>query len=670
MYRSALSMLLLVSLLIALRADAAAPAARAATAPPVGLRITQADRAELEKGVAQLGRVIEALRAQTRGTAEERLLPDVQIYHKAVDWPLRYNEFLRTNETALAGTLLKQGLERARQLGEGRAPWLTATGLVVRGYLSKIDGSVQPYGLVVPASLAADAKKNRRLDVWLHGRDNNLTELKFISDRQRSYGDFTPPDTIVLHPYGRYCNAFKFAGEADVFEALEHAKRNYAIDEQRLGVRGFSMGGAGCWHLAVHHPAVWAGAAPGAGFAETAIYTKALTKEPKPSSWEQTLWHRYDSVDYAVNLFNLPTIAYSGELDKQKQAADVMAAALQREGLTLKHVIGPKVDHKYEPGAKQELARRFDEFMGRGRDALPARIRFTTWTLTYNRAAWFTVDGLEKHWHQARVEAVLKDDKTVHLKTSRVTGLTLGPLPESVASADRIRINGQEVSAQPQRSGGNWTASFEQQPDGKWSLRTGKEDSSLRKRHGLQGPIDDAFTGRFLMVRPTGQPMNEALGTWVVNELAYATNQWRAQFRGEALVKDDTAVTDSDVADANLILWGDPQSNQLLKRILTKLPLKWDTSDLRIGSSSGEGDKLVPVMIFPNPLNPKRYVVLNSGFTFAEFGPDSNAQQTPKLPDFALVDVSVPRERRLKEGVVAAGFFDERWAPTAGASAR
>ena len=670
MYRSALSMLLLVSLLIALRADAAAPAARAATAPPVGLRITQADRAELEKGVAQLGRVIEALRAQTRGTAEERLLPDVQIYHKAVDWPLRYNEFLRTNETALAGTLLKQGLERARQLGEGRAPWLTATGLVVRGYLSKIDGSVQPYGLVVPASLAADAKKNRRLDVWLHGRDNNLTELKFISDRQRSYGDFTPPDTIVLHPYGRYCNAFKFAGEADVFEALEHAKRNYAIDEQRLGVRGFSMGGAGCWHLAVHHPAVWAGAAPGAGFAETAIYTKALTKEPKPSSWEQTLWHRYDSVDYAVNLFNLPTIAYSGELDKQKQAADVMAAALQREGLTLKHVIGPKVDHKYEPGAKQELARRFDEFMGRGRDALPARIRFTTWTLTYNRAAWFTVDGLEKHWHQARVEAVLKDDKTVHLKTSRVTGLTLGPLPESVASADRIRINGQEVSAQPQRSGGNWTASFEQQPDGKWSLRTGKEDSSLRKRHGLQGPIDDAFTGRFLMVRPTGHPMNEALGTWVVNELAYATNQWRAQFRGEALVKDDTAVTDSDVADANLILWGDPQSNQLLKRILTKLPLKWDTSDLRIGSSSGEGDKLVPVMIFPNPLNPKRYVVLNSGFTFAEFGPDSNAQQTPKLPDFALVDVSVPRERRLKEGVVAAGFFDERWAPTAGASAR
>jgi pimeloyl-ACP methyl ester carboxylesterase len=665
MYLSVLSLLLLASSVVAPRLHAAA---RADSAPPPGLRISEADRAELEKGAAQLGRVIESLRVQTRGTAEERLMPDVIIYHKAVDWALRYNEFLRTNETPLARTLLKQGLERARQLGEGKAPWLSATGLVVRGYLSRIDGSVQPYGLVVPAGFASGDKKKHRLDVWLHGRDNNLTELKFISDRQRSYGEFTPPDTMVLHPYGRYCNAFKFAGETDVFEALEHAKANYPIDEQRLAIRGFSMGGAGCWHIAAHHPAVWAGAAPGAGFAETAIYTKSLSKEPKPPSWEQSLWHLYDATDYAANLFNLPTIAYSGELDKQKQAAEVMAAALQREGLTLEHIIGPKVEHKYEPGAKKELSQRFDEWMARGRVVLPAKIRFTTWTLRYNRAAWFTVDGLERHWQRARVESELSGEKAVSLTTSGVTALTLGPLPESLASPDRIRINGQEITSRPKRGGGAWTASFERQPDGKWSARAGNEDSSLRKRSGLQGPIDDAFTERFLMVRPTGKPLNEALGKWAANELAYATNQWRAQFRGDAMVKDDVAVSDADISSANLILWGDPQSNLLLKRIASKLPLKWDGSSVSVGSSSGSADKLVPVMIFPNPLNPSRYVVLNSGFTFAEFGPDSNAQQTPKLPDYALVDISVPRERRPRQSVVAAGFFDERWAPASGAS--
>ena len=133
------------------------------------------------------------------------------------------------------------------------------------------------------------------------------------------HGEFTPPDTLVLHPYGRFCNAFKFAGETDVFEALAHAQKFYPVDTNRLAVRGFSMGGAGTWHLAAHHPEVWAAAAPGAGFAETADYTGALAKEPKPPWYEQKLWHLCDATDYALNLLHVPTIAYSGEIDKQKR---------------------------------------------------------------------------------------------------------------------------------------------------------------------------------------------------------------------------------------------------------------------------------------------------------------------------------------------------------------
>ena len=44
----------------------------------------------------------------------------------------------------------------------------------------------------------------------------------------------------------------------------------------------------------------------------------------------------------------------------------------------------------------------------------------------------------------------------------------------------------------------------------------------------------------------------------------------------------------------------------------------------------------VPVMIYPNPLNPGKYVVINSGFTFRGFG--SNATQVPRLPDYAVID--------------------------------
>jgi hypothetical protein len=69
----------------------------------------------------------------------------------------------------------------------------------------------------------------------------------------------------------------------------------------------------------------------------------------------------------------------------------------------------------------------------------------------------------------------------------------------------------------------------------------------------------------------------------------------------------------------------------------------------------------VPVLIFPNPLNPKRYVVLNSGFTYREYDYLNNARQVPKLPDYAVVDVDQPVTSRLPGGISTAGFFGEHW---------
>ena len=69
----------------------------------------------------------------------------------------------------------------------------------------------------------------------------------------------------------------------------------------------------------------------------------------------------------------------------------------------------------------------------------------------------------------------------------------------------------------------------------------------------------------------------------------------------------------------------------------------------------------VPILIYPNPLNPKRYVVLNSGFTFREYDYLNNARQVPKLPDWAVVDVSTPPSSRWPGKVVAADFFNDRW---------
>src|SRR5690242_18163503 len=125
--------------------------------PPPGIEVPAADRAELESGLARL----HAATAKLQGNP---LLPDVLIYQEAVRYALEYGEFFKPEEIAKAKVLLKQGEERAALLGEGQAPWTMATGLVVRGYLSKIDHSVQPYGLVVPPSYSPTAPHRWRLD--------------------------------------------------------------------------------------------------------------------------------------------------------------------------------------------------------------------------------------------------------------------------------------------------------------------------------------------------------------------------------------------------------------------------------------------------------------------------------------------------------------------------
>ena len=285
--------------------------------PPPGVEVAANDRTDLEAGLKRLSASLDKLQGND-------LLPDVQIFYDAVRYALTYNEFFRPEEIGRGKDLLRQGQERADQLLRGQSPWTTATGLIVRGYRSKIDKSVQPYGLVIPASFTAQQARRWRLDAWFHGRGETLSEVNFLYDRQRIPGEFTPTNTFVLHLYGRYCNANKFAGEIDLFEALDAVKRAYPIDDDRIVVRGFSMGGAAAWQFATHYAGDWAAAAPGAGFSETPEFLN-IYKNPadKPTWWEEKLWHLYNATDYAVNLAQLP----DGGLQRRNRPADASGDA-------------------------------------------------------------------------------------------------------------------------------------------------------------------------------------------------------------------------------------------------------------------------------------------------------------------------------------------------------
>src|ERR1700753_2273320 len=117
----------------------------------------------------------------------------------------------------------------------------------------------------------------------------------------------------------------------------------------------------------------------------------------------------------------------------------------------------------------------------------------------------------------------------------------------------------------------------------------------------------------FLSDRPPAKPLNEKVGAWEQAECDHAIDHWRRQFRGEALVKNDDQVTDADMAAGNVVLFGDPSSNKLLARMADKLAIRGDGGNVTLGSRTFPAASHVPVLIYPNPLHPDHYVVLNSG---------------------------------------------------------
>ena len=621
--------------------------------PPPGVDVSPADRKDLEAGLKRLADAMAPL-------AQNPDYADVAIFHQAVRYALTYNEFFKAEEIFKAKELLKQGLTRAEELAAGHPSWTHATGLVLRGYLSKIDHSPQPYSLIVPPAYAAEPARPRRLDFWAHGRGETLSEVNFLWDRQRQPGEWIPPDAFLVHLYGRFCNANKFAGEVDLSEVLADMKKRYAIDDDRVLIRGFSMGGASAWQFGTHHAWKFAAVAPGAGFAETPLFLKIPADELKQTpDWQKKLWRLYNSTDYAANLFNVPVVAYSGEIDGQKQAADLMAQALDAEGMQMTHVIGPKTGHRYHPDAKPIIDAKLNAIAAKGRDYYARKIKFVTYTLRYNRMKWIVVDGLEQHWERGRVEAE-STPNGFDLKTSGITALHLdfGPAgyPLDAATKPIIRIDGQTLTGPAPSTDRSYLANLVKQ-NGKWTAGT---PASTLKHHGLQGPIDDAFWSAFLMVKPTGTPLHAALVPWVTAESERALVEWRKVFRGDAPVKNDSQVTDADIAANNLVLWGDPGSNQILARLADKLPVKWTAAGVAVGNKTYPPGH-VPLLIYPNPLNPARYIVLNSGFTFREFEALNNARQVPKLPDWAIIDTATPPDAYAPGKIAAAGFFSEDW---------
>lgn len=636
-------LIMLVSLLLAVGQER-----EQKTFPP-----TPEQRSEIDAKLADLSRRIETLAPKK---TDPQLLADVAVYQKAAQYILRFpEEFFTPVYVRDTIDALENGIARAKELESGTSSWTKKTGNVVRGFVSRIDGSVQPYGLTIPATY--DGSKPMRLDVWLHGTQQELNEVRFLAQQARPHETSQIPaeDYIQLEPFGRMNHSYRYYGETDVFEAIASVQQRYKIDAKRILIRGHSMGGQGAWRLGLQHPGFFAALEASAGYVETKEYARnRLPAGPLPPHQAAAL-HYYDAEDYALNAYNIVTVGYGGENDAQLRASIRIREALETEGfrftqespygwttedLRALFLIGPNTGHAWHKETKAESEAFLRKALASAGEA-PNHVRFVTYTTRWNDAHWVTVEGLEETYKRAEVDAARTDDlKQYTVKTKNVSRVKFD------VPAATFTIDGQTIKA-----GAN--PSFDK-GDGRWALTSGRPDGS-RKIHGLQGPIEDAFTDGFLAVLGTGQPWNPAVHTYANQRFEIFKSEFAKWMRGDIRVKNDNAVSASDIANYNLVLFGDPGSNSVLAKLIGRLPVHWTRDEIATGSQKFSAADHVLVMIYPNPLNPRRYVVLNTGHTFTANRITAGSESTffPRLGDYAVLTTA--------GDVRQAAFFDEHW---------
>ncbi|TWT57612.1 Prolyl oligopeptidase family protein [Thalassoglobus neptunius] len=587
---------------------------------------------------------------------------DAEVCAKSVEWILRHQEFYKPQYVESAKKTLELGQERLNQLNDPNDRWWETPGAHALGYRSRVDQSVQPYIVILPVQFKPDRTVRWPLHVVLHGRNGNLTEAHFIASQD---GKPAPEDQdwIELHVFGRTNNAYRWAGETDVFEAMDDVIRRFPIDETRVTLWGFSMGGAGAWHLAVHHPSRWVSAGAGAGFVDFYKYQKR--DEQLPDIQHQLLTI-YDAVDYAENLSIVPMITYGGENDSQLLASLTMKAAAEEAGVPLTVLVGPNMGHKFDDASKEAFMEFLKQHNSEGRNRVPGKkeFQFVTYTLKYNQCEWLTIHEQQSPFERTSVTSEVDDSGALRLETENVAAFSIRR-----DIADSVVIDDTEFDLAADLDPNLTDLYFVQDEDSQqWQILDYDDAISFEgnpnqhKRHNLQGPVDDAFMGGFVCVTGSGSPWSGELSdysSWVLDRFSGEFDKW---MRAVPQRVDDQSVTEELIRKNNLVLFGDPGSNEILGRIHENLPVQWSRDQFTFDGKTYSTRDHAFVLVYPNPLNPRKYVVLNSGMTMrTKDFKASNSWLFPKIGDYAVVKFSEKEDGSFDETVVETGIFDAHW---------
>ncbi len=533
-------------------------------------------------------------------------------------------------------------------------------------YISDTDGTAQPYYVHVPAKY--DAEQPTPVVVFLHGYVPETS----ILDPWLPWEDVWAPAErlgwLFLTPYGRRNTDFLAVGEVDVLRSIEETARWFNVDRDRVYLFGVSMGGYGTWNIGLKYPHVFAAIGPISG--QTDMVRWARIDRASLPAFRRRLFEWDNPLDLAENSTNIPIHVLHGATDDviPKIESEAMVARLKALGKEVPYeAVTPEqagwFGH-YVYGGPYVYEKTIPWFEPHQRQRWPKRVVYKTYSLRYDTAYWLTIDQFMDWGKPALVEAQVEGN-TVTVKADNAAGFTVRLDGELLDTALPVRVvaNGQERFNGPVPE----TGAVQVFLDTEWEQQSGE---GLWKRKGLCGPVEDAYNYPFLVViGTTGE--GQALTAQAAGNARRFLEDWDRYADGVPRWKNDSDVTEADIAAYDLVLFGRPQTNSVLSRIADGLPFKFERQAFVTPDGSRyEGDDVGLQMVYPNPLNPERYAVVWSGLYYGDRLLINHRHDL--VPDFIIYDAGVGGQPGSFEELVFglpnrhlyAGFFDRRWQPS------
>lgn len=549
---------------------------------------------------------------------------------------------------------------------EGNDPYPLARGEIVnRGYHSPISTVNQGYAIYIPPGY--DPSQSYPLYIALHGGSSNGNlflgvvlgnNMDWHSYDEHVYDDFTPrwsPDWIVVAPTGYGQIMWRWMGEQDVLDVIDDVQTHYNVDANRVVLGGLSNGGVGAYAIGTRHAWRFATVQAMAGAPSWLQYTGGGLRTTTTDAIRA-----WSGMDLFENTIGTSFRYYHGRTDtgpmRPRYIEEFTRRVSQLEGV-------PVNETWFDAGHDilylvHRHGRVYDRIADTVRDPRPREVRVVTGDYRAARQHWLSVTRIRDYPKLARVRALMSEggdgvDITTENTDAFLIDLRDAPHGETL----RIVVDGDEVYSGASSALGHRAHLIHRES---WQLGF-PEDDGLRKKPGLSGPIMDAYYDRMVHVYGTANADD-------IDDLRRAAERgargwplWSWDLRQEVMA--DTELTDEVMQNSTVVLYASPGSNAVLNRIAGALPVRLEDDAITVGAQRFAGRDIGTRFIYPNPVAPGRYVIVQAAVT-AEAVRRGN-----KLPEF-LPDWAVYEGRELRgaqrraagrtrlEGM---GYFDNRW---------